>query len=97
MRLSFIPGDLYLSENASGSFVVTFRGEVVLETKAKKAAVTKFNTIRKELEAEFPTPELTPEQKAELRRQAALDSMVSHNSLRPEPKRKPGRSRTFGD
>ena len=97
MRLSFIPGDLYLADDSDGSFTVSFRGKVVLETKARKAAVARYNAIRKELEAEFPTPRLTPEQKEELRRKAALDSMLSHNSLRTELKKKPGKSRTFGD
>ena len=97
MRLSFIPGDLYLVDDAEGTFTVTFRGEVILKTTARKAAVAKYESIRKDLESQFPQPELTPEEKADLFRKDVLDSMVGQNSLRPEPKKKPGKSRTFGD
>jgi hypothetical protein len=97
MRISFVPGELYLTEDANGFYTVTFRGSVILKTKAKKTAMAKYDAIRKELAAQYPTPEFTPQQKEELRRQASLDSMLSHNSLRTELKKKPGKSRTFGD
>jgi hypothetical protein len=97
MKMSFVPGDLYLTEDAKGFYTVTFRGSVIVKTKAKTAAVAKYDAVREELAVQYPTPELTAQQKEELRRQAALDSMLSHNSLRSELKKKPGKSRTFGD
>jgi hypothetical protein len=96
MKLSFIPGNLFLAEDDSGSYCVSFRNDIVLVTKSKKKAIEKYNEIRKELEAAYPSPELTQVQKEELRRQASLDSMLSHNSLRAEIKKKAAKSRTFG-
>jgi hypothetical protein len=95
MKLSFVPGELYLTEE-DGSFCVSFKGNPVLTTKAKKKALDKYHAIRKELEASFPAPELTQDQKEEIRRQASLDSLLSHNSLRSQLRKKPARSRTFG-
>ena len=95
--MSFIPGDLYLTEETSGFFTVTFQGAIVLKSKTKKMAIAKYDAIRNELQVQFPARDVTPEEKKELLRKASLDSMVPHNSLRSELKKKPGRTRTFGD
>ncbi len=55
MKLSFLPGDLHLSKDASGFFVVTMCGRELLSTKSQRSAVARFNAIRAELESEFPT------------------------------------------
>jgi hypothetical protein len=94
VRLSFIPGDLYLSEDGN-VFTVTFRGEAVLQTKSKKAALSRYNSLRSQLESLYPLQDITPEEKEERWRIERSDSLVGHNSVRP-PRRKVNPSRTFG-
>jgi len=97
MNLSFLPGDLHLSKNAQGLFVVTMCGKEVLSTKSQRAALSKFNTLRAELEKQSPMREPTPEEKAELLQREINDSLLGHNSLGGRKKKTTaGGTRTFG-
>lgn len=97
MKASFIPGDLYLTETPDGFHLVTMGGAEILRSRSERAAFSKFKELRRQMEAKYPTPELTPEQKAEMRRQALGDAMVGHNSIRERKKKtSAGGTRTFG-
>jgi hypothetical protein len=63
MNLSFLPGNLHLTKNTNGIFVLTMRGEEILSTKSQRSALAKFNAIRSELEMKLPVHELTAEKK----------------------------------
>ncbi|HEV2398081.1 MAG TPA: hypothetical protein VGS27_14135 [Candidatus Sulfotelmatobacter sp.] len=97
MNLSFLPGDLHLTKNEDGFFVVEMAGQQILSTKSQKAALAKFNALRRELEERFPARELTPEERAELLQREIGDSLVGHNSLGGRKKKTTaGGTRTFG-
>jgi hypothetical protein len=97
MKLSFLPGKLYLDPAEDGSLRITLDGEEVFRTRSERAAVSKFNTLRQEMERRFPPRELSVEQKAEIFRQMVKDSLVQHNSLGGRRKKSTaGSSRTFG-
>jgi len=97
VNLSFIPGDLHLAKSADGDFVVTMRGEEILSTKSQKSALTKFNSLRSELEKELPRHVPTAEEKAELLQREINNSLLGHNSLGGRKKRTTaGGTRTFG-
>jgi hypothetical protein len=97
MNLSFLPGDLHLSKNAEGEFVVTMAGREILSTRSQRSAVAKFNMLRAELEKKFPTREPTAQEKAELLQREINESLVGHNSLGGRKKKTTaGGTRTFG-
>lgn len=97
MNLSFLPGDLHLCQNESGLFVVKMAGREILLTKSRRAAVSKFNTLRIELEKRFPSREPTAAEKAELLQREINDSLLGHNSLGGRKKKTTaGGTRTFG-
>lgn len=97
MNLSFLPGDLHLSKNSEGYFVVTMAGQEILCTKSQRAALRKFNTLRSELERRFPAREPSAEERAELLRREIKDSLLGHNSLGGRKKKtSAGGTRTFG-
>ena len=97
MKMSFIPGDLHLSKDQRGEYVVTLAGDEVLCTRSEKAAVSRFKHLRTEMESKFPARELTAEEKAEILRLAVADSLVAHNSLGGRQKKTTaGGTRTFG-
>jgi hypothetical protein len=97
MNLSFLPGDLHLSKNADGLFVVSMVGQEILKTKSQRSALSKFNALRAELEAKYPAREPTPEEKAELLQREINDSLLGHNSLGGRKKKTTaGGTRTFG-
>jgi hypothetical protein len=79
MNLSFLPGDLHLSQDDEGSFVLRLAGHEILNTKSQRAALTKFNALRTELEMKFPVREPTAEEKAELLQREIKDSLLQHN------------------
>jgi hypothetical protein len=64
MRLSFLPGALLLIHTGA-DYIITIEGEEVFNTKLEKAALKKFNAIRKDMEEKYPATELTKEQKQE--------------------------------
>jgi len=97
MKLSFIPGDLHLTQSADGSYHVTLQAQEIIATHSKRLAVQKFNELRIEMEKRFPSRELTPEEKAEILQMAIADTLVGHNSLGGRKKKTTaGSTRTFG-
>lgn len=97
MNLSFLPGDLHLYQNQDKIFVVKLAGQEILLTKSRRSAVTKFNSLRAELEKRFPAREPTAEEKAALLQREINNSLVGHNSLGGRKKKSTaGGTRTFG-
>jgi hypothetical protein len=86
MNLSFLPGDLHLSQNADGYFVVTMAGQEIISTKSRRAALAKFHSLRAELEKKFPTREPSAEEKAELLRREVQDSILDEDRHGQEKK-----------
>lgn len=78
MNLSFLPGDLHLSKNAEGFFVLKMAGQEILNTRSERSALAKFHSIRTELEQKFPMREPTAEEKAELL-QREIKNFVQHS------------------
>lgn len=98
MRLSFLPGDLHLNREPDGSYVLTMQSVEILRTRLEKKALAKFNALRRELEAQFPARELSPEEK-----RAALENYIMdykaiqvRASTKPPKKDKVRGTRTFG-
>lgn len=89
MKLSFIPGDLHLTKNAQGEYVLKMAGTEILSTRSQKVAVERFNKLRADMESRFPRHELTPEEQAEAFRRIIGDYLVGHNSLGGRKKRAP--------
>lgn len=97
MKLSFLPGELHLTQSEGGLYRVAIQGQEILTTRSKKMAVRKFNELRVEMEKRFPARELTPEEKAEILNMAIGDSLVGHNSLGGRRRKTTaGSTRTFG-
>lgn len=97
MKVSFFPGDLHIEEMADGYHVVRIGDREVIKTRSQKAAVTQYKKIRQQMEVQFPATPLTEEQRAEIFRQAVVDSMVGHNSIGGRKKKSTASgSRTFG-
>ena len=59
-------------------------GKELLRTTSSRKALAKYNEQRKALEATFPPAEFTDEEKAVLRKQSLTDSLLDHNSFRPQ-------------
>jgi hypothetical protein len=97
MNLSFLPADLHLTKTQDGFYLVTLQGQELLRSRSEKTALAKFNKLRRELEQQFPAKEMSPERKQELLSKYIGDSLLDHNSFRPqEKKKKSGSTRTFG-
>jgi len=97
VNLSFIPGDLHLTKNADGTFVVKMRGQEVFSTRSQRSALAKFNALRADLESTHPVHEATAEERAELLQREINNSLVGHNSLGGRKKKNTaGGTRTFG-
>jgi hypothetical protein len=96
MRLAFLPGGLFLSQEKD-DFVVTLDSKEVLRTRSQKRAVTRFNGLRKDMEHQFPNRDLSPEEKHALLQKEIADSLVDHNPVRPKRRKySRGSTRTFG-
>jgi hypothetical protein len=95
MTLSFIPGDLHLSQGVDGSYVLTHKGEEIYRTASTKSALRRFNQMRTHLAAQFPKAKMSPEEGAAALKREIADKLVGHNSLRPRRK-KIASTRTFG-
>ncbi len=97
VKLSFIPADLHLGKEPDGQFKVTLQGSEIFRSLSSAKALKKFNAVKRELEQKFPTRDLSDKEKRELLQQSVTDSLVKHNSLRPEKRRSAARgTRTFG-
>ncbi len=97
MNLSFIPGELYLKKANEDCYVVSLRGEEVLVTPSLRKAIAKFKKLRLQLEAQFPTHDLSEQEKMELLNKNVIDSILEKSSRRVQKRRiRPGSTRTFG-
>jgi hypothetical protein len=96
MKFSFIPGKLELCDE-QGEFVIQVQGKEILRTRSKQTALSKFNELRRSMEQQFPTREVTPEEKRELLKGILNEALLADVGRRPPKKRiKPGSTRTFG-
>jgi hypothetical protein len=96
MKLSFLPGELDLSDE-QGEFVVRVQGKEILRTRSKQTALSKFNALRRSMEQQFPAREVTPEEKKELLKSIFNEAMLADVARRPPKKRSSARgTRTFG-
>jgi hypothetical protein len=95
MRLYFKRAELLLHQD-SGSYVLEIAGKVLATFKSEKRALAEYNRIRRDLETKLPPAEVTDAERRALLDRYLADSLVKHNSLREEPRRKAARSRTFG-
>jgi len=98
MKLSFLPGDLHLNQERDGTYLVIMRGREVLSTKVEKKALAKFNALRRELEAQFPARQLTPDEKQSALERSVMDYKLVQvrASTKPPKKDKITGTRTFG-
>jgi hypothetical protein len=97
MKLSFVPGDLHLTKNSDGEYVLQMTGVEVLRTRSQRVAVSRFNKLRTEMESRYPAHELTTEERAESLRRIIGDYLVGHKSLGGRKKKTTaGGTRTFG-
>lgn len=98
MKLSFLPADLHLTKENDGTYLIIMGTTEILRTRAEKKALTRFNTLRKELESQFPAHELTAKEKL-----AAVTRLVDEykftkmrKEMKPVKREKPSGTRTFG-
>ncbi len=96
MRLYFKRAELLLEKNAEGEYVLQMGTEVLGTFSSEKRALAEFNRVRRDLESKMPPMELSDTEKRRLLDRYLADSLVQHNSLRDEIKKKPAKSRTFG-
>lgn len=98
MKLSFLPGNLHLTKEQDGTYLVTMQGQELLRTRTEKKALTKFNTLRRELEAQFPVREWTAEEKRATLEKYLMDykAVQVRASTKPPKKEKIRGTRTFG-
>ena len=83
MKLSFLPGDLHLTRNPNGFFVLTLEGKEILNTKSERAALGKFHSLRMELEKQFPVREPPLVRKAVPTPAPNPDHLVEHRFTKP--------------
>jgi hypothetical protein len=96
VKLSFLPGELYLSEEY-GVFVIQVQGKEILRTRSKRTAISKFNELRRSMEEQFPTREVTAAEKEELLKGILNEALLADVGRRPPKKRSTADStRTFG-
>lgn len=97
MKLSFLPGALYLETAEDGRIRVTLDSQEILLTRSERAAVRKFNELRQNMEKQFPPQEVSAEEKTQALRRIIADALVQHNSLGGRKKKTTaGSTRTFG-
>lgn len=97
MRLSFLPGELFL-EGTPGGYTVTLRGQVILATSSAKRALAKYHELRVGLEEAHPSPEPSTEERQKLLHRHIGESLVDDNHYRPQQEKgkRKNTSRTFG-
>jgi len=98
MKLSFLPGDLHLTTERDGTYLVTMQGQELLRTPIEKKALGRFNELRKDLEMQFPARKLTAEEKRAALSKYLLDYKAAEvrASTKPPKKEKIKGTRTFG-
>jgi hypothetical protein len=60
MNLSFLPGNLHLSKDAQGFFVLKLADREILKTKSQRYASAKYHALRRDIEKLFPAAETAP-------------------------------------
>jgi hypothetical protein len=85
VKLSFLPGELQLSEE-HGVLVIQVQGQEILQTRSKRTALSKFNELRRSMELQFPTKEVTSEEKAELLKGILNEALLADVGRRPPRK-----------
>jgi hypothetical protein len=69
----------------------------VLRSRSQRVAVAKFNSLRAEMEKQFPAAEMSEADRAEAFQRMMSDYLVQHNSLGGRKKKTTaGGTRTFG-
>jgi|SRR5581483_1629941 len=97
MKMSFVPGDLHLTKERTGEYVLMMAGTEILRSHSEKKAIGRFKQLRTEMEEKYPARELTQEERFAMLKQAVGDSLVGHNSLGGRKKKtSAGGTRTFG-
>jgi hypothetical protein len=97
MKLSFMPAKLFLDSADDGTFQITVNGHEVFRSRSQRAAVAKFNSMRAEMEKQFPAGEMSEADRAEAFKRMLGDYLVGHNSLGGRKKKTTaGGTRTFG-
>ena len=96
MRLSFLPGQLFLEPLDDGTYQLRRGDAVVGQFKSQRQAVSAFNELRRKLQSEFPPKEPGPEEKRRLMIEELGRNSLRHNSLRNAAPRKSTGTRTFG-
>ena len=92
MNMSFLPGDLHLSQSANGQFVLRMAGREILSTKSQRTAVAKFNALRSELETKFPARQPSSEEKAKLLEREIKHSLLAQSRGGKAKKKSPARA-----
>jgi hypothetical protein len=88
MRLSFLPGDLHLSDSATG-YILTRGGNEVFRTHSERAAIMRFNRVKDEMERNGVGTAARPAEATP----ALPDSSAAGVSARRTQRRKPERKR----
>lgn len=97
MKLSFLPGELYLDLAEDSHFRVTLQGQEILRTKSQKTALLQYNKLRQDMEKQFPQRQLSDDEKKQILRSVIGEALVQHNSLGGRKKKTTaGSTRTFG-
>jgi hypothetical protein len=97
MNMSFLPGDLHLSQSPNGQFVLRMAGREILSTKSQRTAVAKFNALRSELETKFPARQPSSEEKAKLLQREISNSLLARKKgAKAKKKTTAGGTRSFG-
>jgi len=82
MKLSFLPGDLHLSDSGNGYVLMMGRTEV-FRTHSERAAVTRFNRLRADMEAKGVGPVPVPAA-AQIPPATLKESIAKGNSSKPQ-------------
>ena len=96
MKLSFLPGQLFLEPRGDGTYELRQGDTILGQFKSQRQAVSAFNELRRKLESEFPVMELSLEEKRRLMAEELGRNSLPHNSLRNSGPRKSTGTRTFG-
>ena len=96
MKLSFLPGQLFLEPRDNGTYELRHGSEILGQFKSERQAVAAFNELRRKLESDFRRRELSPEEKKRLMMEELARCAVPRNSMRNAGPRKSTGTRTFG-
>lgn len=94
MKLYFARAELLLHQVGS-EYVLEMAGKELGRFTQQKKAVSEYNRIHRDLEEKMQPTEMSDEDRRALLEKHLADNLVGHNSWQA-PRKKPGRSRTFG-